>query len=192
MATRRSGPEDLDLEGVRRRDAGALAALFERYFDRLYGIVFRLVGNRSAAEDAIQDVFLRVHRAAHQLDPARDPGPWLMTIATNVCRDQWRSSGQRLARASSSIEGNPGLAETLTHGAKNPELEAQTSERTRLVQEAILRLKEPLREVIVLREYEDLGYDQIAAITGGNETTVRKRYSRALAELGKQLREMEL
>jgi len=183
---------DLDLEGVRRRDAGALVALFERYFDRLYGIVFRLVGNRSASEDAIQDVFLRIHRAAHQLDPTRDPGPWLMTIATNVCRDHWRSSGQRLERASASIEGNPGLAETLSHGAKSPELEAQTSERERLVQEAILRLQEPFREVIVLREYEGLGYGQIAAITGHNETTVRKRHSRALAELGRQLSEMEL
>lgn len=191
MAARRGGPEDLDLEGVRRRDAGALAALFERYFDRLYGIVYRLVGDRSAAEDAIQDVFLRVHRAAHRLDPARDPGPWLMAIATNVCRDRWRSSGQRLARASSSIEGNPALAETLAHGAGNPEVDAHASERARLVQEAILRLKGPLREVLVLREYEDLGYDQIAAITGDKEATVRKRYSRALADLGKQLEEME-
>src|SRR5688572_14125754 len=63
----------LDLDGVRRRDPDALAALFDRYFDRLYAVVYRMLGNRAETEDAIQEVFLKVHRGAPSLDPARDP-----------------------------------------------------------------------------------------------------------------------
>src|SRR5262245_39343034 len=116
-------PGALDLEGVRRRDPEALAALFERHFDRVYGFVYRLLGDRAAAEDMTQEVFLKVHRAAHQLDPARDPGPWLATIATNACRDHWRSSAHRMARHSGSIDAEPAVALRLATVAGEPERE---------------------------------------------------------------------
>jgi RNA polymerase sigma-70 factor (ECF subfamily) len=180
-------PGGIDLEGVRRRDPRALEAFFEAYFDRVFSLLKRLLGNTAAAQDAAQDVFLKIHRGAHQLDPARDPAPWVMAIATNVCRDLWRSGAYRLSSTASSLEASPGLAERIRSDRRDPEEEAIASERARLVQVALGRLREPLREVVVLREYEGLGYDEIAAITGLNEAAVRKRYSRALSELGKAL-----
>jgi len=180
-------PQGLDLEGVRRRDPRALEEFFEAYFDRVYSHLSRLLGDATAAQDAAQDVFLKIHRGAHQLDPARDPGPWVMTIATNVCRDLWRSGSYRLSSTAASIERTPGLAESIPSSVRDPEGDALAGERVRLVQEALSRLREPLREVVVLREYEGLGYDEIAMITGLNEAAVRKRYSRALSELGKAL-----
>ena len=177
----------LDLAGVRRRDPKALEEFFEAYFDRVYSLLRRLLRNPVLAQDATQDVFLKIHRAAHQLDPDRDPGPWVMAIATNVCRDLWRSGAYRMTSRASSLEGTPGLAESLSSHARGPEDDALASERVRLVQEALGRLREPLREVVVLREYEGLGYDQIAEITGLNEAAVRKRYSRALMEMGRIL-----
>ena len=181
-----------DLEAVRRRDPEALAAFFEAYFDRMFALVYRLLGDRTLAEDAAQEVFLKVHRGAHLLDPARDPVPWLLMIATNVCRDFWRSGAYRLSHTSLSIDDTPGLRETLHSAARDPEGDALAAERTRLVQDALLALREPLREVVVLREYEGLGYDQIAALAGLNEAAVRKRYSRALAEMGKHLKKAGL
>jgi len=182
---------NLDLEGVRRRDPAAMADLFERYFDRLFGLVHRMLGDRDAAQDAVQEVFLKVHRGAPSLDPGRDPGPWLMMIATNVCRDHWRSGAHRMARASRSIDADPGVPETLTRGTNDPERDALAAERAAGVQGALSKLSPPLREVILLREYEGLGYDQIAAITSANEAAVRKRYSRALAQLEGLLRQEE-
>lgn len=194
-ASARAGEREepgLDLEAVRRREPEALGALFERYFDRIYAVAYRMLGNRSAAEDAAQEVFLKVHRAASTLDVARDPRPWLMTITTNVCRDHWRSGGQKLARKSASLEGNPGFSQVLSKNADNPETDAIKTERARLVQEALGRLRGPLREVIILREYEGLAYPEIAVIVGANETAVRKRYSRALAEMGTILKKLGL
>ena len=187
-----AAPTVLDLEGVRRRDPAALEAFFEHYFERVYSIVARLLGNRSAAEDAAQEVFLKIHRAAHTIDPARDPGPWVATIAANVCRDFWRSAPYRMGRQSASIDDTPGLADRLTSGAADPEQDALAAERARLVQGAVMELKEEYREVVLLRDYDGRSYEEIAAIAGANETAVRKRYSRALAELGRLLRKKGL
>ena len=185
----------IDLEGVRRRDPRALATLFDRYFDRLYAVVYRILMNRAEAEDAIQEVFLKVHRGAPSLDPSRDPLPWLVTIAANVSRDRWRSGSSRMERASTSFDSNPALRETLSgpDGAgSNPERDLLARERAERVREALAKLKPESREVIVLREYEGLGYDRIAEILGVNEAAVRKRFSRALDELGRHVNEAEL
>ena len=174
--TQSTTPSVLDLEGFQRREPAALEAFFEHYFDRVFSIVARLLGNRTAAEDAAQEVFIKIHRAAHTLDPARDPGPWVATIATNVCRDVWRSAPHRMERRSASLDDTPGLADRLTTGIADPERDLLRSERARLVQEAVMELKEDFREVVLLRDYDGRAYEEIAAIVGANESAVRKRY----------------
>jgi RNA polymerase sigma-70 factor (ECF subfamily) len=176
-----------ELERVRRRDPEALAAFFERHFDRVYGLVYRLLGDRAQAEDVTQEVFLKVHRAADRIDPMRDPVPWLMTIAHNACRDLWRSNAWKLTRRSASLDGDSPLAETLSRGTNDPERDLLASEREHLVQEALRRLPEPLRVAIVMHDYQGLGHDEIAAITGIHHAAARKRYSRALAALARLL-----
>ncbi|HYM80358.1 MAG TPA: RNA polymerase sigma factor [Candidatus Limnocylindria bacterium] len=173
------------MEGVRARDPKALAAFFERYFDRLYGLIHRLVGERALAEDVTQDVFLKVHRAADRIDSGRDPFPWLVTIAHNACRDVWRSSAYRLTQRAASIDGPIGAS--LSRGINDPEHDALASERERLVQAAIAGLPEPLRVAVLLHDYEGLGHEEVAVITGVRHAAARKRYSRALATLARLL-----
>ena len=146
------------------------------------------MGDPTLAEDVTQDVFLKVYRAADRLDPLRDPLPWLMTIAHNACRDLWRSGAYRLARRASSIEGSPGLEQTLP-AASNPEADMLASERERAVQDAIMKLPEALRVPLVMHDYEGLGHEQIARALGIHYAAARKRYSRALAALAKLLKE---
>lgn len=178
------------LEKVRSRDPQALALLFEFYFERVFGLAFRLMGDRQAAEDVTQDVFYKVHRAAHQLDPGRDPGPWLTTITYNVCRDYWRSRGHKLEKRSASVDEHAALLAVLSAPGDNPEQALLKSERDRVVQQAIMKLSEPLRTVVLLHDYRGLGHEEIASITGASYDAVRKRYSRALARLGELLKDM--
>jgi RNA polymerase sigma-70 factor (ECF subfamily) len=187
-STTQSGPSSvLDLAGVRRRDPDALAAFFEQHFDRVHALVYRLLGDRHAAEDATQEVFLKIHRAAHTLDPSRDPLPWITTIAYNVCRDLWRSGAYRLSRQAASID-DPEHGDTqLTSRTDDPEQALLAAERIDQVQRAISALPETLRAVVVLREYQGASYEQIAEMTGTTPVAARKRYSRALAELGTML-----
>lgn len=177
------------LERVRDRDPEALGQFYDRYVDRVFGLALRLLGNRAAAEDITSEVFLKVHRAAAQLDASRDPGPWLAAIATNACRDLWRSGAHRLGRRSDSIEDTPGLAERLPGRGDEPERDTLARERQRLVQEAIAELPEALRVAVVLHDYEGLDHLEVAKITGIEHAAARKRYSRALDALGRKLKE---
>ena len=176
-----------EIEAVRAREPGALGRFYERYVDRVFGLVMRLLGDRALAEDVTQEVFLRIHRAAHTLDPARDPGPWVLTVAHNLCRDVWRSGAHRMARRSASVDDGAGIAETLVSPGDDPALELVRREREVRVREALLELPETLRTAIVLHDYEGLGHEQIARRTGIEHAAARKRYSRALAALARRL-----
>ncbi|TMQ60629.1 MAG: RNA polymerase sigma factor [Candidatus Eisenbacteria bacterium] len=185
--TQTAAPSVVVLEAVRRREPQALAAFFEQHFDHVYGLVYRLLGDRHWAEDATQEVFLKLHRAAHTLDPDRDPGAWVTTIAYNVCRDLWRSGAYRLSRQSISIDDPDHGDGAIPSNREDPEGELIAAEREKLVQDAIGRLPESLRAAVVLREYQGFSYEEIASVTGTTPVAARKRYSRALAELGKLL-----
>jgi RNA polymerase sigma-70 factor (ECF subfamily) len=187
----RPGLSREQLQAVRVRNPEALTLLFDRYFDRVYALVYRLMGERMAAEDVTQEVFIKVYRAAEQIDPERDPLPWLLTIAHNACRDVWRSNAYRLRRQSASLEENPALAAKLASLAPDPERELVTIERERRVQSALRQLPEPLRVAVVLHDFQKLGHEQIATMLEINYAAARKRYSRALAALVKLLKGMD-
>ena len=180
-------PERELLERVRARDPEALGQFYERYVDLVFGLAWRMLGERVLAEDAASDVFLKVHRAADRLDPSRDPAPWLVTITTNVCRDLWRSGAYRMSRRAADVD-DPAAAAVLSTGRNDPEQDAIGSERERLVQAALLELPEPLRTAIVLHDYQGLDHRQVAEVLHIAHDAARKRYSRALTALEHKLR----
>ena len=182
-----AAPDAALLERVRQRDPEALGAFYDRYLSLVFGLAWRLLGDRTRAEDAASEVFLKVHRAADRLDPARDPAPWLTTITTNVCRDLWRSGAYRMSRRAADID-DPVQAASLSSGRNDPEDDALGHERARLVQEALQALPEPLRTTIVLHDYQGLDHRQVAEVLHIAHDAARKRYSRALAALEEQLR----
>lgn len=175
------------LERVRQRDPEALGVFYERYFDLVFGLAWRLLGERARAEDATSDVFLKVHRAADRLDPARDPEPWLVTITTNACRDVWRSGAWRMGRRAADVD-DPAVAGSLGSNRDDPEEDVLGAERERLVQQALLELPEPLRTCIVLHDYQGLDHRQVADVLHIAHDAARKRYSRALGALERLLR----
>ena len=180
-------PDRAWLERVRVREPEALGQFYDRYLDLVFGLAWRLLGDRTLAEDAASEVFLKVHRAADRLDPARDPAPWLATITTNVCRDVWRSGQYRMSRRAADVH-DPAAAASLSSGRNDPEADTLSRERERLVQEALLSLPEPLRASIVLHDYQGLDHREVAEVLHIAHDAARKRYSRALAALELRLR----
>ena len=175
------------LEGARLGEPEALAALFEACFDSIYGLAARMMGDVTLAEDVVQEVFLRLHKAAATIDTSRDPRPWLRTMTANLCRDHWRSFGAKVSRKAVPVDGDPDHAPPLANGGPTPEAQAISSQQARQVQAAIDQLPEQLREVVVLRDFEGLAHEEIATIVGASPAAVRKRYSRALSALGELL-----
>jgi len=169
-------PSDV-LEGVRRREPEALGRFFDASFDYVHRLAFCLTGNREAAEDVTQDVYVKVYRAAESLDPKRDPMPWLTTITYNACRDV-----RRRVRARPEIADDE-AASTVKSPADTPEETLLRRERARIVQEALMQLDEPSRAVVVLHDYCGMSHEEVAVALQVSAAGIRKRYSRGLKRL---------
>lgn len=169
-----------------RLEPGALEVFFEHYFDRVYAYLRRLVGEDHLAEDLAQDVFLHVHRSFPRYDPARPLSPWVFTIAMNKVRDHWRSRQNQEDRRVGSVD-DEGLGASLASDSPAPTLQLEGVEAGAAVEAAISELPPLLRETFVLRFYEEFSFEEIGVLVDRNETAVRKRYSRALAELRTRL-----
>lgn len=185
-----SEPRDLPAHFASRlpaRDPEALAAFFDVYFERVHAYVRGLVRHEQLAEDLTQDVFLQVHRALDTYDPARPLRPWVFAIAVNRVRDYWRSRAHSQGLKDVPLEGDAvdGLAMEADDAA--PELPLERLEDAEQVRQVVAGLPDTLREVIALRVFEELSFDEIADVVGSNPVAVRKRYSRALAELRTRL-----
>jgi len=187
MADERASPAPFPPElraGLTRRDPLSLARFFDVYFDRVYAYLERLVGDTHQAEDLAQETFLQVHRALDSYDPARDPRPWLFTIATNKLRDHWRAQAARGGSREVSLEADE-LGERAA--AFVPVELAGEEELASAARAAIRALPEGLRAPLTLRLDEGLSFEELGRILGCNEVAARKRYSRALAALRARL-----
>ena len=156
MTADESGQEE-PAAALRLAQVGDLAA-FERlmrcYERRVFLIALRLLGNYEDAQDAAQEVFLRLHRHLGRMRADRDPGPWLYRVAVNVCRD--------LARARARVEA---LEETADPAGAHDEALGR-KQRRRLVEK-------------VLRDIEGLATPEVARALGCSEATVRSQVSAA-------------
>ena len=183
-------PDDLP-EDLRRRlpllDPEALEAFFDLYFPRLYGYVRGLVRHEQLAEDLTQDIFVQLHRALSTYDPERALRPWVFTVAVNRVRDYWRSRRHRESQQETSMEYEDDAMEIEAPSGYAPELPLEALEDASAVREAVEKLPDGMREVVVMRVFEDMSFAEIGQVMERNEVAIRKRYSRALGELRRPL-----
>lgn len=188
-------PTDEQLLAAHRRgDDEALRELVERYHGELFRFLYRLVGDRAAAEDVFQDAFLQVHLSADSFDTSRRFRPWLFTIAANKGRDYLRKKGRRRERElSAPVGGNSGtgggrpaaFVDLMEIDIPGPETGLDREERDRMVQEALAGLSPTLREILLLAYFQRLSYAQIADDLGIPLGTVKSRLHAAVASFAK-------
>jgi RNA polymerase sigma-70 factor, ECF subfamily len=176
--------DDVTLRRAQRGDAAAFRLLIERYQRQVHALLWRMLagrGSRDRVEDLVQETFLRVHRALPGFDPAGPArlGSWILTIATRQALNDLR------ARARAAVHGEE-LAE-LAPAASDGPAEVARRRLGQALEKAIAGLSDEARAVVVLREYHDLDYDEIAAALGLEIGTVKSRLSRARAELRRSL-----
>jgi RNA polymerase sigma-70 factor (ECF subfamily) len=174
------------LEGVRRRDADALGRFFDAAFPYVYNLAYRLVGNREAAEDIAQEVFLKVHRAADRIDPARNARPWVTTITYNAVRDAARRTSARPEDAT-----DPATIGERARAQGTPDDELRRKQSGELVERALLALDETQRTIVLLFDFCGVSHAEIAEIVGASHDAVRKRYSRALKQMWEYIGSLE-
>jgi RNA polymerase sigma-70 factor (ECF subfamily) len=168
-----------DEELMARLQAGderALEMLMQRHQGALYGFLTRRVGHQ--ADDVFQETWIRIVRARERFDTQRRFSAWLYQIANNLCRDRYRrGDARRRALDSFQIED-----ETLREPGGEPAL----AEPGRM-RERVLALPDRLREVLVLRYYQDLGEEEMARVLGVPRGTIKSRLHAAVKALREAL-----
>lgn len=157
------------------------------HMDAAYNLALWLLRERVDAEDAVQDAYLRAFRAFHQLEGAQIK-PWLLTIVRNVCyrRLQERRRAGNVISLDEALSARPGAAfaeAEMISSQRSPEQMAIGSSDQAMLTAALSELPPVFREVIVLREIEELSYREIAEVIGAPAGTVMSRLSRARLEL---------
>jgi RNA polymerase sigma-70 factor (ECF subfamily) len=161
-------------------DQDAFRELWRRFAPTVHGFAVRRLGDRAAAEDLVQDVFITAWRSAPSYDPDRAPvGAWLMTIARNRLIDRLRRASVRPQLAAVDPGDEPELA-----GATSADSGFETALTDRITMRAALdQLPEGLRSLVELAFFEGLSHSQIAERTGIALGTVKSRMTAALRQL---------
>jgi RNA polymerase sigma-70 factor, ECF subfamily len=167
---------------VARGDTEALRVLHDRHKVQTFNLILRLTGNREMAQDLFQEAFTRVWTMARTFDARRGAFKgWLFTIALNAARSELAKKRYAVRHV------EPEEAEGLDSEAGSPERLLAQAETRRSVEAALHRLAPHLREVVVLKVFHQLKFQEIARITGAPEGTLKARFHRAVAELRERL-----
>jgi len=177
------------VERLVARDERAFNALVKAYERRVFALLLRMSGNQSEAEDLAQEVFVQVFKAIGSFRGESKLSTWIYRIAINLCKN--RSKYLRVRRTDEQEElevleqsGRPSEPRqpAPTYVARPDDMMAG-KQIERIVQDAILLLDPTFRECLILRDVEDLTYEEIGAITGLADGTVKSRIHRARAQL---------
>lgn len=179
-----------------RGDRAAFAALVRRHQGPVFNFALRHLRLKSAAEDVVQDTFVRVVQNAADFKHEARFSTWLYTIARNLCIDHLRKGALRkhpsLEENRPGTDGDgPSLGEQLPDSKASVEREATGTELKAKIAAAVEELPDEQREVFLMREVANLPFKEIAEITGVPENTVKSRMRYALERLQAALSDYE-
>jgi RNA polymerase sigma-70 factor (ECF subfamily) len=171
---------DANMSGS-QRETYATNILDGEYIGVLYGYAMVLTRNRAEAEDLVQETYVRALEAAGRLRENSNIKGWLFTILRNLWFNQLRK--RRNAPAMVEMDGDDHTADSLVGDARDAHEIFVSKEDSYMVRSAIDNLPVQFREIIVLREFEELSYQEIADVLGCPAGTVMSRLGRARAKL---------
>jgi RNA polymerase sigma-70 factor (ECF subfamily) len=166
-------PDELTrlLSEAKRGDVSAFEQIMLRHERQVLRTALHLLGRMEDAQDAAQEVFLRVYKHLRRFDERRDFAPWLYRIAVNVCRDIARKRGREA---------------TLDESARAVQsADSAQAEQRRMLMRALQELPAKERAALVLRDLEGLTTAEVATILGSSESTVRSQISTARVKIRK-------
>ncbi|MGH7969392.1 MAG: sigma-70 family RNA polymerase sigma factor [Limisphaerales bacterium] len=177
---------DRDLASrLRARDAGAMRELYDRYWRLVYSLILRMVRNSAAAEDLVQETFLRVWNRMQAFDQERGAlGPWVLMVARSRAIDYLRSADAKMSAAALELDH-------LGHSAKFCDLEdrALSLDRARRLKDAFEKLTTHQKTVVELAYFEGLSQTEMAERLQQPLGTVKTWVRSALKVLREQLTE---
>jgi len=177
------------IERLQRRDERAFLELVQLYQVRVYKLVLRMVGRPDEAEDMAQEVFVQVFKAVGTFRGDSKLSTWIYRIAVNLCKNRLKYLTRRKTEVQVEYEVAEERAElAVARGATQSDLSrpdqlVEGYQLEHIVERAIAEMDPDFREILVLRDIEDLSYEELSQITGLADGTVKSRLHRARAML---------
>lgn len=179
------------LRGLRAGIEEAYEELINRFQQPVYGMVFRLLGNESDASDVVQDVFLKVFRNVHSFREQSSLRTWIYRIAVNEAHNhrRWfaRHTRHEVPLEQEREEEGATILDAAADPSPSPYHLALDSENRQLIEAALTRIKPTFQAAVVLRDIENLSYEEIADILQLSLGTVKSRILRGREALRREL-----
>lgn len=182
-ATATGSNPDLDL-ALRHRygDGAAFEEVYERFASMIWNLAFRMAGDAARADDYTQEVFLRIYRHLGRFNGRSTLKTWIYRVTLNHCRSRLsrrRFFFQPLAEE----QGDDEPAVQLPDPGRGPESQTLAKDAERVLRRALAQVKPVFREAVILRDLEELSYEEIAEVLGIRIGTVRSRIARGRDQL---------
>ncbi len=185
-----SEPQDV-IESLIQRclngDQVAWEQIVRQYWRKVFNVAYKFVGKHDEAEDLTQDIFLKIFKSLDTFDRRANFQTWLISISRNLCIDHYRS----VRKERETIDRGVDAAE-LAPASHEPGPVAALEQRDRvtLLKQALSALPETLRTAVLMRDIQELSYQEIADRLRLPEGTVKSRINRGRTELARQIRKL--
>jgi RNA polymerase sigma-70 factor (ECF subfamily) len=169
-------------------DQTAWEQIVRQNWRKVFNVAYKFVGKHDEAEDLTQDIFLKIFKALNTFDRRANFQTWIISISRNLCIDHYRSvrkERQTIARVVDSNDLQPATPE------RGPYAQAEHQDLRAQLRQALETLPVTLRTAVVLRDLQELSYQEIADRLGLPEGTVKSRINRGRIELAHQLRRVQ-
>ncbi|ARA92055.1 RNA polymerase subunit sigma-24 [Rhodothermaceae bacterium RA] len=189
-ALQQMSDEDL-MEQFQAGTVEAFNILVDRYSERLTHYLYGFLGDMKRCEDLLQETFLRVYRNRHSYQRIAKFSTWLYTIAGNLARSEYRKRKRRRMYSIQSVNRDDEEYEMeIPDESFSPDRYAESTIQDQYIQNALKQIPESFREVVILRDVQQLAYEEIAQITGLPMGTVKSRINRGRTKLQSLLKDV--
>jgi RNA polymerase sigma-70 factor (ECF subfamily) len=180
-------PDSL-IEQCLRGDQAAWDTIVRQNWRKVFNVAYKFVGKHDEAEDLTQDIFLKIFKALRTFDRRANFQTWIISISRNLCIDHYRSvrkERQTIAREIDTSDLQP------ASGDRGPYQVVEHGDLRALLRQALQTLPVALRTAVILRDLQELSYQEIADRLELPEGTVKSRINRGRIELARQLRRLQ-
>jgi RNA polymerase sigma-70 factor, ECF subfamily len=179
--------EELILEFQRNNTVKAYEILVQRYKNPLINYIFRFLGDYEACADIVQETMIKVYRNKDSYKSIAKFSTWIYTIAGNLARTEYQRRKRRNIFSISSY-GDDGETFDIPDESARPDVITDSGIKDEIIQKALLKVSDSYREMVILRDIQDMSYEEIAEVTGITVGTVKSRINRGRNQLQKLLK----
>jgi RNA polymerase sigma-70 factor (ECF subfamily) len=168
-------------------DQRAWELIVRQHWRKVFNIAYKFVGKHDEAEDLTQEIFLKIFKSLNTFDRRANFQTWLISVSRNLCIDHYRGVRKERETIDRAVDPNE-----LTPASSEPSPMAALEQRDRveLLRQAMSSLPETLRTAVLMRDIQELSYQEIADALKLPEGTVKSRINRGRTELARQIRRL--